>query len=91
MSENCILESKRVQVPFDTPVLSFVRFAPNDGFRPQSGLVQRGVLYAAFGGISPRESVSRGSQVALLPYEPRLLATPVGEICSTINFVLKSS
>jgi hypothetical protein len=25
-------------------VLSFVRFAPNDGFRPQSGLVQRGVI-----------------------------------------------
>ena len=82
-------------MPFGTPVLSFVRFAPNDGFGPESasppGPVQREVLYAAFGGISPRESVSRGSQVALLPYEPRLLATPVGEICSTINFVLKSS
>ena len=28
-------------------VLSFVCCAPNDGFGPQSGLVQRGVLYAA--------------------------------------------
>ena len=41
MSENCIPESKRVQVPFGTRVLSFVRFAPNDGGRPQSELVQR--------------------------------------------------
>ena len=48
-----IPESKRVQVPFGTPVLSFVRFAPNDGFGPESAsppsLVQRGVLYAAAG------------------------------------------
>ena len=29
---------------FGARVLSFVRFAPNDGFRPQSGLVQRGVI-----------------------------------------------
>ena len=37
----------RVQVPFGARVLSFVCCAPNDGFGPQSGLVQRGVLYAA--------------------------------------------
>ena len=47
-------ESKRVQVPFGTPVLSFVCFAPNDGFGPESasppGPVQREVLYAAAGG-----------------------------------------
>jgi hypothetical protein len=39
---------------FGARVLSFVRCAPNDGFGPESaspsGLVQRGVLYAAFGG-----------------------------------------
>ena len=32
---------------FGARVLSFVCFAPNDGFGPQSGLVQRGVLYTA--------------------------------------------
>ena len=37
----------RVQVPFGARDLSFVCCAPNDGFGPQSGLVQRGVLYAA--------------------------------------------
>ena len=37
----------RVQAPFGARVLSFVCCAPNDGFRPQSGLVQRGILYAA--------------------------------------------
>ena len=39
---------------FGARVLSFVRFAPNDGFGPESaspsGLVQRGVMYAASGG-----------------------------------------
>ena len=37
----------RVQAPFGAWVLSFVCCAPNDGFGPQSGLVQRVVLYAA--------------------------------------------
>ena len=37
----------RVQAPFGARVLSFVCCAPNDGFGPQSGLVQRVVLYAA--------------------------------------------
>ena len=37
----------RVQAPLGARVLSFVCCAPNDGFSPQSGLVQRGVLYAA--------------------------------------------
>ena len=31
---------------FGARVLSFVCFAPNDGFCPQSGLVQRGVINA---------------------------------------------
>ena len=35
-------------------VLSFVRFAPNDGFRPQSGLVQRGVINAACGSAAAK-------------------------------------
>ena len=37
----------KVQAPLGAWVLSFVCCAPNDGFGPQSGLVQRGVLYAA--------------------------------------------
>ena len=37
----------RVKAPFGARVLSFVCCAPNDGFGPRSGLVQRGVLYAA--------------------------------------------
>jgi hypothetical protein len=44
----CIPEGKRVQAPYGARVLSFVRFAPNDGFRPGTappfGLVQRGVI-----------------------------------------------
>ena len=37
----------KVQAPFGARVLWSVRFAPDHGFSPQSGLVQRGVLYAA--------------------------------------------
>ena len=44
----------RVQAPFGTRVLSFVCYAPNDGFGPQSGLVQRVVLYAAAWGSENR-------------------------------------
>ena len=42
----------------------------------------------ACGGTSPRESVSRDFQVATLPYKSRSLATPVGEVCSTLHLVL---
>ncbi len=44
----------RVQAPFGARVLSFVCCAPNDGFGPQSGLVQRVVLYAAAWGSENR-------------------------------------
>ena len=44
----------RVQAPFGARVLSFVCYAPNDGFGPQSGLVQRVVLYAAAWGSENR-------------------------------------
>ena len=44
------LTGLRVQAPLGARILSFVCCAPNDGFSPQSGLVQRGVLYAACGG-----------------------------------------
>ena len=39
---------------FGARVLSFVCYTPNDGFGPQSGLVQRGVLYAAARGSENR-------------------------------------
>ena len=42
------LTGLRVQAPLGARVLSFVCCAPNDGFSPQSGLVQRGILYAAW-------------------------------------------
>ena len=41
------LTGLKVQAPLGARVLSFVCCAPNDGFSPQSGLVQRGILYAA--------------------------------------------
>ena len=44
----------KVQAPFGARVLSFVCYAPNDGFGPQSGLVQRVVLYAAAWGSENR-------------------------------------
>ena len=44
----------RVQAPFGARVLSFVCCAPNDGFGPQGGLVQREVLYAAAWGSENR-------------------------------------
>ena len=44
----------RVQAPFGARVLSFLCYAPNDGFGPQSGLVQRVVLYAAAWGSENR-------------------------------------
>ena len=37
-------------------------------------------------GTSPRESVSRDFQVAVLPYKSRSLATPEGEVCSPLSF-----
>ena len=52
----------RVQTPFGARVLSFVCCAPNDGFGPQSGLVQRVVLYAAAWGSENRTTALRASE-----------------------------
>ena len=52
----------RVQAPFGARVLSFVCCAPNDGFGPQSGLVQRVVLYAAAWGNENRITALRASE-----------------------------
>ena len=71
-------KARRVQAPHGARVLSLVRFAPTDGFRPQSGLVQR-ELYSiaaagscipeskrgapAFGGQGLSPALSRGPRV----------------------------
>ena len=48
---------------FGARVLSFVCFAPNDGFGPQSGLVQRGVLYTAAWGSENRTTALTGEEM----------------------------
>ena len=53
----------RVQAPFGARVLSFVCYAPNDGFGPQSGLVQRGVLYAAAWGSENHTTALAGEEM----------------------------
>ena len=52
-----------VQAPFGARVLSFVCCAPNDGFRPQSGLVQRGVLYTAAWGSENHTTALTGEEM----------------------------
>ena len=53
----------RVQAPLGARVLSFVCCAPNDGFSPQSGLVQRGVLYAAAWGSENHTTALTGEEM----------------------------
>ena len=53
----------RVQAPLGARVLSFVCCAPNDGFGPQSGLVQRGVLYAAAWGSENHTTALRALEM----------------------------
>ena len=53
----------KVQAPLGARVLSFVCCAPNDGFGPQSGLVQRGVLYAAAWGSKNHTTALRASEM----------------------------
>ena len=57
------LKGLRVQAPFGARVLSFVCCAPNDGFGPQSGLVQRGVLYAAAWGSENHTTALAGEEM----------------------------
>ena len=53
----------RVQAPLGARVLSFVCCAPNDGFSPQSGLVQRGVLYTAAWGSENHTTALQASEM----------------------------
>ena len=53
----------RVQAPLGARVLSFVCCAPNDGFGPQSGLVQREVLYAAAWGSKNHTTALRALEM----------------------------
>ena len=70
-AEGCIPESKGVQAPSAPGFYRSCADAPTDGFCPQSGLVQRGVINAAcgssppFGGIRhPRSPCSGGTMGA---------------------------
>ena len=60
----------KVQAPFGARVLSFVCCAPNDGFGPQSGLVQRGVLYAAAWGSENHTTALRAMEMHFPPLVP---------------------
>ena len=59
------LWGSRVQAPFGARVLWFVCCAPNHGFGPQSGLVQRGVLYAAAWGSENHATALTGEENAI--------------------------
>ena len=63
MSELAYWAPLWVQAPFGARVLSFVCCAPNDGFSPQSGLVQRGVLYAAAFGSENHTTALTGEEM----------------------------
>ena len=56
MAGGCIPCTQEGSGAFGARVLSFVRFAPNDGFRPQSGLVQRELYSIAAAESGIRES-----------------------------------
>ena len=57
------LTGLKVQAPLGARVLSFVCCAPNDGFSPQSGLVQRGILYAAAWGSENHTTALRALEM----------------------------
>ena len=69
----------RVQAPFGARVLSFVCCAPNDGFGPQSGLVQRGVLYAAAWGSENHTTALRAMEMHFPPLVPYGTTFPPAE------------
>ena len=73
---------------FGARVLSFVRFAPNDGFCPQSGLVQRGVLHAAVGGIAAYGSENQTTAPVGVGNAPLF---PCGDFPRRGKFTLRST
>ena len=82
----------KVQAPFGARVLSFVCYAPNDGFGPQSGLVQRVVLYAAAWGSENRPTGLRsgGRRLAVrTAMEHPIGALPRTPFCLFEAFPLK--
>ena len=80
----------RVQAPLGARVLSFVCCAPNDGFGPQSGLVQRGVLYAAAWGSENRTTALTGVGNAPLLVAGATTFPPAGGLYSSlcVSFIL---
>ena len=84
----------KVQAPFGARVLSFLCYAPNDGFGPQSGLVQRGVLYAAAWGSENRPTGLRsgGRRLAVrTAMECHFDALPCTPFCLFEAFHLQGS
>ena len=79
----------RVQAPLGARVLSFVCCAPNDGFGPQSGLVQRGVLYAAAWGSENRTTALRARK-CIPPLVAGATTLPRWEACHWIRGSLRS-
>ena len=57
------LTGLRVQAPFGARVLWSVCCAPDHGFGPQSGLVQKGVLYAAAWGSENHTTALTGEEM----------------------------
>ena len=70
----------RVQAPLGARVLSFVCCAPNDGFSPQSGLVQRGILYAAAWGSENHTTALTGEMQSPFGGWRHHLSAPVGSM-----------
>ena len=58
----------RGQAPLGARVLWSVRFAPDHGFSPGSGLVQRGILYAAAWGSENRTTALMGVEMHSPPF-----------------------
>ena len=84
------LTGLRVQAPLGARVLSFVCCAPNDGFGPQSGLVQRGVLYAAAWGSENRTTALTGEEMHPLLVAGAPTFPPAGGLYSSlcVSFIL---
>ena len=70
----------RVQAPLGARVLSFMCCAPNDGFSPQSGLVQRGILYAAAWGSENHTTALTGEMQSPFGGWRHHLSAPLGSV-----------
>jgi len=79
-----IPESKRVQAPLAPGFYRSCAAALTDGFRPQSGPVQRGVFEAAFGGRENRTTGLRPWKCT--PFGANAPLPPEGEVFLPLIF-----